>query len=60
MPETQKTTLLALAAILTGVGGAYLASADGFYKGLGLIGLSVAILIIRGYLKKKGIEALSK
>lgn len=52
--ETTKTSLLIIASIFTATGGALLPT-DGV-KGSILLLLGVAVLVIRGYLKQKGIE----
>ena len=54
MNEITKTSLLVIATIFTGVGGGMLA-AD-FPKGVWCLLIAVGILVLRGYLKQKGIE----
>jgi len=55
MSELSKTSLLIIASILTSVGGALLAGADKVWGAILLLG-AVGILILRGFLKKKGID----
>lgn len=55
MGELTKTSLLVIATIFTGVGGALLASADKIWGIVSLL-LAVGILVLRGFLKKKGID----
>ena len=57
MPEEIKTSLLIVASIFVGVGGAYLAVPDNFYKGVFCLVIAVGILALRGYLKKHDIAA---
>ncbi len=53
MNETTKTSLLVIASIFTGVGGAML-PAD-ILRGSVLLLIAVGILVLRGYLKQHGI-----
>lgn len=55
MTETTKTSLLVIASIFTAVGGAMLTA--NVITGSILLLIAVGVLVLRGYLKKKGIEA---
>jgi hypothetical protein len=50
-----ETSLISIAAIMTGIGGALLPT-DHLWGGIILLG-AVIILVLRGWLKKKGIVA---
>lgn len=52
--ETTKTSLLIVASIFTGVGGATLSANP--ITGSILLLIAVGILVLRGWLKQKGIE----
>ena len=54
LPESIKTTLLGIAAIFIGVGGATLV--DDPFTGSILLLIAVAIIVLRGFLKAKGIQ----
>ncbi len=53
MAETTKTSLLVIATIFTGVGGATLPNEP--VTGSILLLIAAGILVLRGYLKQKGI-----
>lgn len=59
MGELTKTSLLIIASILTGVGGAVLGSGDKLW-GIIMLVLAVGVLVLRGFLKKKGIPIEAK
>ena len=54
LPEYIKTSLLVIASIFTGVGGATLTAKP--ITGSILLLIAVGILVLRGWLKAKGIE----
>lgn len=56
LPESIKTSLLGISAIFVGVGGAMLTT--NIIAGSVLLLIAVGILVLRGWLKKKGIEVL--
>lgn len=53
MSETQKTSLLIIATVFSASGAALLIT--DFYKGILLLLLAVGTLVLRGWLKQKGI-----
>ena len=55
MSELSKTSLLVIASIFTSVGGALLAGEDKVWGAILLLG-AVGVLILRGFLKKKGVD----